>query len=137
MSLIPKPLLRSYRSAIYRICLEGRPVDLAVGRRCPGADALLRSLDKASGVFITAWNPYSRVRGRRANEAGQRRLAAWLRRAGVVAIPAVGLGRGWSEPSFFAAGLSRAAGSRLGRRFRQNAVLHVAQRRPVELVLLR
>ena len=138
MTLIPSRLRASYRSTAYIIFFDGGARVLRAGRPSAAADSLLRDLDKKCGVFITAWNPGSRPCGRRANAAAMRRLEADLLRPGATVLRAVGKGRGWpAEPSYFAAGLSRGAGCRLGRRYRQNAVLHVARRKPVELVLLR
>jgi hypothetical protein len=93
-----------------------------------------------SGIFITAWNPFSKSLGLGANEHWNRELKRYLIVRGIVFLEGEGRGRAseWPpEPSFFAFGTSRAEGSAIGRRYRQNAIVYVQLGRPAELVMLR
>jgi len=120
-------LLRAYRQTRY----EAAGIPVFVGRRSRGMDALLRRHGSRAGVFVTAWNPYSRLMPTAWNNRQQRALLARLRRR--IAIQADGGWRGWHE----AHALVLAAPPmviRLARSFRQNAVVAV---RPGQKAVLR
>jgi hypothetical protein len=91
-------------------------------------------------VFVSAWNPFGRPRGRIVNALAHRRLVAALRAQEKRFLD--GEGRGddgdWPpERSILAFGFGQAAAAALGRRFRQNAVVFAARGRPAELLMLR
>ncbi|MCW5619562.1 MAG: DUF3293 domain-containing protein [Burkholderiales bacterium] len=111
---------RAYRSMGMQ-CVEVR-----VGRRCAVLDRLLHRLGVREWLFITAWNPHSRPLPRWRNRARQRALQRALRRN--VRVLYCGLGvpddRSWrSEHSVFAGPVAAGRARRLGRQFRQNAVV--------------
>jgi len=102
-----------------------------IGRRAP--DAVLVHLGGRAGGFVTAWNPFSRRMPDGWNRRMQRRLYERLRRHGV--FPAEGsLGR-WREAMLLVAGDPRLL-VRLGRIFRQCAIVVVQGGRCARLVLL-
>jgi hypothetical protein len=112
-------LLRAYRETEYR----ARGVVVRIGRRSP-----------LSGVFITAWNPYSRRMAEGWNHRMQSRLHERLRR--FVIHPADGALKRWHEAHLLVvADLQPIA--RIARIFRQQAIVVVQQGRPARLVLLR
>jgi len=80
---------------------------------------------QCSGL-VTAWNPYAQRREPHENDAAQARLAAALGAGAWRARPAVHRAPqgDWDEPSFWVAGIDRAALEALGRGSGQLAVLH-------------
>ncbi len=111
-------LLRAYRWTRY----EAAGIPVFVGRRSLAMDALLRQHRAKAGVFVTAWNPCSRLMPAGWNDRQQRALLARLRRW--IALPGGGtLGR-WHEAHVLALA-PPALVTRLARSFRQNAVVEV------------
>jgi Protein of unknown function (DUF3293) len=104
---VPARLLRAYRTTAYVV--DG--VVCRIGRRCPPGVA---------GVFITAWNPRSRLKPAGWNARMQKALAARLRRWPVRV--AEGRGRGWREAHLLV-DAPEAVVLRLALMFRQNAVV--------------
>jgi hypothetical protein len=104
-----------------------------IGRRSAAMDALLRRLGTRQGAFITAWNPFSRKMPRGWNERMQARLREATRRLPMA--EGWGRGRGWAEHSLLIATDPRRA-ARLGRRFRQNAIVLLRAGAPARLRLL-
>jgi len=102
------------------------------------------SLDRAlaaHGVsrwaFITAWNPRSERKAHWFNTARHLTLLRTLRRAGLVWVTAVAQSDApdWPvEAGVLVLGLARGRARRLGRRFRQNAVVVGRRGAPAELV---
>lgn len=120
-----KALIDAYRSTDYRVRLaRGGWASIRVDAPVPEP---LRALIGPYGwAFITAWNPFSQVLPRPQNHAAQQALLAVLRRlAATLAIrPAIGVGQGWREPSFFVVGPTLAETDALVQQFRQNAYVH-------------
>ena len=109
-------LMRAYRQTRYEVA----GIAVHAGQRSPGLDALLRRHRVKAGVFVTAWNPYSRLMPAGWNQRQQRALLARLRRG--TALPASGSWRRWHEDHIFAMGPT-ATIIRWARLFRQNMVL--------------
>ncbi len=119
-------LTAAYRATAYVIRRAGRDAVLRIGAPPPplpwGACR--------QACFVTACNPFSRSRTSAANLRAARRLQAMLRRRGLRVL--AGIGRGdagdWpAEPSVLVFGLPRRCAASLGRRLRQNAILHVGR----------
>jgi hypothetical protein len=109
-----------------------------VGRQSPGINALLVRAGVRQGAFVTAWNPCSRGRPRRWNDAALARLRAAAARRG---IPfAEGEGRAsappWAENHLLLFGDARRSVV-LARRFRQHAAVLVRRGAPALLLVLR
>ncbi|WP_233582808.1 DUF3293 domain-containing protein [Corallococcus sp. CA053C] len=109
---------------------------LRVGAPHPALDATLTAHGHATWAFLTAWNPHARTRSPRTNAGLQRTLRGLLEARGQAFVPAVGVAedRSWSEESLFVPGLSRDEAWRLGRLFRQEAVLWARVGGAVELL---
>jgi hypothetical protein len=141
-------LLRAYRETTYETtCYETTGYGTAryetagyetgdivvrIGRRVPAMDKLLSSAGAKQAVFITAYNPFSRVMPPGWNNRMQARLAEALRRYPL--LPARGHYRDWSERHLLALADVRVM-RRLARRFRQNAIVIVRWRQPVRLLV--
>ena len=127
--LAPK-LLRLYRRTDYVV--DGR-IHVAVGQRSRETDAMLTRLGARSGALITAANPHSRARP----DAWNRRMTHSLARnaGGLPLLPAEGRLGGWREEGLFVCG-DPGRLARLGRKFRQNALVLVEYGRPARLLFL-
>jgi hypothetical protein len=131
----PPGLLEAYLATRYLAGPAGAEAEARIGRRSAAIDALLEAEGASSGVFVTAWNPYSRARGEAENGAAHRalvlRLAAWrtLPHTGVSAD-----GR-WAEEGLFALDLPEDEALDAARAFGQVAVVAVRRGEPARLLL--
>jgi Protein of unknown function (DUF3293) len=124
---------------VYVVLSDNQTLSVRVGFHSLFVDGLLASKKAKSGSFITAWNPFSKSQSAGINAYRNRELKNYVSTHGFRFV--AGEGRGeigeWPpEPSIFAFGRSRAQASAIGRRFRQNAIVHVTQGRPAELIML-
>jgi Protein of unknown function (DUF3293) len=120
--------LTAYRKTTY----EAAGIEIRIGRRSPAMDRLLASHGVRQAVFITAYNPFSRVMPPGWNHRMQARLAQGLRRRRV--LPANGSWRRWSEAHLIVFGDVRPV-CRLTGPFRQNAIVIVGRGQPAQLRL--
>jgi hypothetical protein len=120
------------RTAYGRTDYEADGLVTRIGRRSAALDGLLRRHGARHAAFVTAWNPYSRAMPRGWND----RMLARLRQAarGRVLAEGWGSGKGWAERHLLVAGDPRWI-ARLGRRFRQHAVVAVSPGHPARIVL--
>jgi hypothetical protein len=117
MNLSPR-LLNAWRQTRY---VAGE-AEVRIGRKSPAMDKLLTGYGARTGVFVTAWNPLSRLMPIRWNQRMQIRLKARLRRR--TTLPAAGEWRSWREEHLLVLaepGLIL----RLARQFRQAAIVVV------------
>jgi Protein of unknown function (DUF3293) len=129
----------AYRGTSYRVLDgDGRlAAEAWVDRASPSIDALLVAQSAASGVFVTAWNPRSRVQPTAANRQAQERLLRDLDRRGARYLPHVGVGAdpAWTEQGAFVLDLEIADAIALATAYGQNAVVAVAMGEPARLLL--
>ena len=124
-----RALMKLYHGSVYEARVRGRRVSLRAGRRCPALVALQKACGARTALYITAWNPRGLSRPRAANQAANRRLKAELLRL----TSHVWGGRGhseddsWSEDSFLALGISLEDSRKLGRKYRQVAMVWVGR----------
>lgn len=135
---IPQEILESYRAAEYAV-FGAEEFVLRVDRSSTALAALQRQAGVRESVFLTACNPESVPLDEATNAARQAELARLLEERGLRVLPAEGRSatRDWVEPSFLVLGLGLAEAAELGRRFRQNAILHAAEDGVPRLILLR
>ena len=134
-----KPLANAYLATDYTVQIDGKVLVLRPNERSPVVDRALSRFKVRGAAFITAFNPYSRIRGKSANLAAHAALVASVRRRGKRFVEGYGQGhdKQWPpEKSILVFGVTRAAAAALGRRYRQNAIVFAAFRRPAELVHL-
>jgi len=123
---MPPRLLRAYRQTRY----EAAGILIFVGRRSSAMDALMRQHGARAGVFVTAWNPHSRLMPIGWNHRRQRALLTRLRRR--IAIQAEGRWRRWQEAHVLVLA-EPAMVTHLAHSFRQNAVVVVRHGRETAL----
>jgi hypothetical protein len=123
---VPAGLLAAYRRSTYTAGDAAIRIGVHIGHRSAAMDALLCRHHAMAGVFITAWNPYSRRMPRGWNDRMQRALRGRLRRWPV--FPARGGAPGWREAHFLVLAPPEPVFG-LARLFRQNAVVVVRRRR--------
>lgn len=126
--MMPARLLRAYRRTQYSAagCI------VLIGRGAP--NRLFEAIGSRSAVFITAWNPMSRRMPEGWNHRAQRRLRERSRR--LSSLPADGtLGR-WHEAHLLVAVADIRPMMRLGRMFRQRALVVIQRSHPAKLVIL-
>jgi hypothetical protein len=119
-------LLTAYR----KTCYEAGGIEVRIGRRSPAMDRLLTSYGVREAVFITAYNPFSRIMPPGWNQRMQARLAQALRRRRT--LPAKGSWRRWSEAHLMVLGDVRPVCRLIGS-FRQNAIVVVRRGQPAQL----
>jgi peptidoglycan/xylan/chitin deacetylase (PgdA/CDA1 family) len=127
VTISPRTLL-AYRRTTY----AAGTVTVRIGRRSAAMDVLLRRHGVRCGVFITAWNPYSRVMPTGWNRRIQAAFGQRLRR--MVAVAGRGHWRRWHEEHVLLPGDPRPA-LRLARLFRQRAVVVVRRGQRAQLVV--
>lgn len=125
---MPARLLRAYRRTEYSAagCI------VLIGRRAP--DRLFETIGSRSAVFITAWNPMSRRMPDGWNQRAQRRLRERLRRFG--SVPADGALERWHEAHLLVVVADMRPMVRLGRMFRQRALVVIRRGHTAKLVVL-
>jgi hypothetical protein len=121
-------LLRAYRTTCYEV--EG--VEVRIGKRSRAMDGLLLSYGVREAVFITAYNPYSRVMPPGWNRRMQARLRGFARRRPV--LSGIGSLRRWSEAHLIVFGEATPV-RQLARRFRQYAIVVVRKGHPPRILL--
>lgn len=131
----------AYETAWYRVELTDGEEMLRVGEPVPPrVAAWLAQRGKRGAAFVTAYNPHGRLASHAENAEAMGRLRTLVAARGWPALPgAGGSERGdWpAEPSLLVALDSRTQAERLGRAFRQNAILWLPVAGVVELVWLR
>lgn len=143
MPMPPDDLVEAYERTDYRVRLaRGGYAAIRVGKPLPQAlQAVLPEADAPWG-FITAWNPDSRSRPRKANRAAQRQLLDALRKQASAASIRAGMGvaadvdadgRRWREPSLFVADVPFDLLDTLMLRFGQVAIIRGAGTSPAQL----
>jgi hypothetical protein len=118
-------LARAFQATAYQV----GSIAIRPGRRCPGAVALLRRMGAREGAFVTACNPMARRQAPGWNAVAQRRLREAAGRwpmLPALSQPLRALHAGWAEDQWFVAAPPRCV-ARLGRRFRQRAILAVGR----------
>jgi hypothetical protein len=121
-------LLKAYRETRYEV----RGIEIRIGRHSAAMDELLLFRGMREAVFITAYNPFSRVRPCGWNRRMQTQLAEVLRRR--PALTGKGSWRGWCEAHFLVLGDIRPA-RRIARRFRQYGIVIIRIRQPARVLL--
>ena len=119
-------LIAAYIDTTYWVVAQPEPIAVRIGFPNRSLDRALAVHGVSRWAFITAWNPHSKRRAHWFNAARHLALLRTLRRASFVWVPAVAQGDAHDWPpeiGVLVLGIKRAQVRRLGRRFRQNAVV--------------
>jgi hypothetical protein len=128
-----------YLATDYIVKINGRKVVIRPNNRSSAVEQILCRFKARTAAFITAHNPFSRIQSDITNSKAHSALLGTVRYHGWRFVEGYGQGHDqcWPpERSLLVFGLSRAAAEKLGRRFRQNAIVFVRLGRPAELVSL-
>jgi hypothetical protein len=130
-------LLEAYRTTRFVAYDGDRQVMAMIGEHAPDMDDLLHRLAACSGVFITAWNPRSRVQSPDDNAAATEQLAARIAAERFRALPHRGISAdpSWqAEEGLFVLDIDFDYAVRMATDFGQNAITAVALGRPAFLL---
>jgi len=140
MTAIGTDLLAAYQRTDYVIFEDDGETIVHIDRLDPAIDDLLRRHGAACGTIITAWNPESVVLSDAENAARETELWNWLGEQRLFALAAEGrdpTGAWQPEQSCLILDIARDAVAALGRRYGQNAIVHLKLGVAPELELLR
>lgn len=125
----------AYLQTTYWVEARPQPLALRIDQRSRQLDRMLGECGASRWAFVTACNPRSELRPHCYNAARQRALLRVLRGSGWDWLHAVAQGDDWpAEPGVLVPGMGRTQARRLGRRFRQHAVVVGERGKPAELV---
>jgi hypothetical protein len=97
---------------------------IKVGQVNSRLDELLIQYNKTSWAYITAWNPYSAPTDKNINEERNHQLRNDISQYKFFDGEGVGTDPSWeSEKSFLILGIDRADAVRIGKKYRQNAIV--------------
>lgn len=139
-SRIPAELVAAYQAAEYRVDAGPAAFSFHVRTHSPELARLLAETRQHCAVFVTAHNPYSEPQSTAENHAADARLRRRLAELTADLYPAAGVDpRGaWpAEPGYLALGVPLEVARRVGREFRQNAIVWIGVDARPELILLR
>ncbi len=139
MPQIQQTLINAYLETDYHV-LGKAPFILRIGVASHALTRLYKQTQTDCGVFITAWNPHSRITEASANQAKQAELTKELSQHNLICFDGVGKHPqgGWpEEPSLFALGLSLEASKAFGKKYQQNAIVWCGSDSIPELIPLR
>lgn len=126
---MPSDLIKAFNATDFIV----GGVAIRVGRRSLAVDQLLADRCVHACAFITAFDPFSTRTSIGINLARDHALRRELRLARIEFTRAAGNG----EAGVVAFGISRVQASRIGRQFRQDAIVYARFGRPAELITLR
>lgn len=115
-----------YRATTFRVETPDGHIDIRVGEKHAGIDALLSRHNATDWAYITAWNPGSRPLSADQNEVAHLTLRQTIRDRGFECYVGDGIpdNEGWApERSVWIAGIGRAEAIALGMRFAQSAIV--------------
>ena len=138
-SVIPDDTIRAYEKAHYDV-LGDAPFTLRIGARSDALSDLYMRNQVASVAFLTAENPFGVLTNSITNACCQDRLVREIIKGKLIFMNGVGrdpLDEWPGETSLLILGIARETATRLGVRYRQNAIVWSGANAIPELVLLR
>jgi len=101
-------------------------------------DELLKSHNQHEWAYITAWNPYSELTSLKINQQRNQELKADLKKYIIFEGEGVGADPNWvPEQSFLVLGITREDAIKIGRNYRQNAIVVGSFQSVAELVWIK
>jgi hypothetical protein len=133
-------LLAAYQRTDYVIFEDDAEIIVHVDQADPAIDGLLRRHGAERGTIITAWNPESVILSDAENAARETELWGWIGEQRLFALAAEGrdpTGAWQPEQSCLIFDIAPDVVATLGRRYGQNAIVHLKLGAAPELELLR
>ena len=119
-------LFEAYKNTTYRVYLPHGEIDIRIGVLNPLLKELLLSNNVASWAFITACNPYSVMQNADVNTLLNTQLEDYLLGKRYLFFKGMGVGDddSWEpETSFMVLNIRKEDAVKLGRQFKQNAIV--------------
>jgi hypothetical protein len=119
-------LFEAYKNTTYRIYLPLGEIDIRIGVMNPLLQELLFRNNSESWAFITACNPYSVMQNEDVNTLLNTQLELYLLEKRYVFFKGMGVGDddSWEpEASFMVLDIRKEDAVKLGRQFKQNAIV--------------
>jgi hypothetical protein len=138
-SVIQPEILKAYSETDYRVDADS-PFVLHINEYNAALGELYKVNSVDSCVFITAYNPNGQLLADIVNEQNQKMLVSELDYNTLKYFPAEGKhpnGNWPGEPSYFILGLSLEKSCRLGKKYKQNAIVWCGPDLMPQLVVLR
>lgn len=135
-SEISKELWQAYLETDFKVFSEN-PFTLKVGQYSDELNTLIKKSRYSSAVFITSYNPFSKLLSDTENVARQEQLKIEIAKRGLTAIEGIGQhpSNQWpGEPSLLILGLNKEAASTLARQLEQNAFVWCDEKSIPQLV---
>ena len=142
MSGIDPAKVAAYQDTDYVVRVRQGQFVLRIGQVSPELQALYAETGQSTAVFITAFNPEGALQADALNQAAHEALRNALSALTDLLFEGEGRGTqdnaGWpAEKSFLALGIDREESARLGRQFRQDAVVRAGPDGVPQLLILR
>jgi hypothetical protein len=119
-------LFEAYKNTTYRVYLPLGEIDIRIGVMNPLLQELLLSNNMASWAFITACNPYSVMQNEDVNTLLNTQLERYLLEKQYLFFKGMGVGADdlWEpEASFMVLNIRKEDAIKLGKQFKQNAIV--------------
>ena len=132
--------IEAYKNTNYVVLADVGEFTLRVDQHSEALAYLFKSANKQNGTFITAYNPLGRACDSAENEKANHRLNEYLRSLGAQVIEGAGADPSgiWPpEPSFLALGIDLASAKRIGKLYKQDAIIWSDSDAIPRLILLR
>ncbi len=119
-------LFKAYKNTTYRVYLTLGEIDIRIGVMNPLLKDLLFRNNSESWAFITAYNPYSVMQNADVNTLLNTQLERYLLEKQYVFFKGMGVGDddSWEpEASFMVLNIGKEDAIKLGKQFKQNAIV--------------
>jgi hypothetical protein len=137
--MISKKLLKIYTDTDFIFYPDNDISILKIGKANKTLDKILQRNRCSSCVYITAWNPRSKLLSISDNNQRMKTLKSYLNRKKMIYIHGIGRSPDGKhfEDSLLVLGCSKDDAFVLGQKFDQNAVVYYESKRRAELLLIR
>jgi len=132
--------IEAYKNTNYIVLADAGDFTLRVDQYSKALSDLYKSTNTQNAIFITAYNPLGRVRNAAVNEMANQRLYEYLRSIGARVIEGSGAdptGKWPPEPSLLALGIDLVSAERIGKLYKQDAIVWSDSDAIPRLILLR
>jgi hypothetical protein len=129
----------AYLATHYKVLLPGKIFTFRIAHHSPQLQTLHQSHRVNCSAFLTAWNPFSETISAQENRLAQQALLNDLHNLNIPCVPGIGVDptSQWpGEESLLALGLPRDVAIRLGKKYRQNALVWAGSDSVPELIFL-